>query len=192
MNEKDIIKKIKNGNKEAFRLLIEQYKTMVFSTSMGFVHHREDAEDITQEVFIKVYSSLDTFREESRFSTWLYRITVNTSLNYKRSKKMQYAFLHPNSDNPDRDPVNIIKDDEKNEPDYSIQENQKRKILKTVLNSLPEQQRMAFVLNKYEDLGYKEIAEIMDNTLSSVESLIFRAKRNIIKKLDHLYKKTLI
>lgn len=87
MSEGQLIEKILSDDKEAFRLLMERYQQQVFRVAIGFVHSRQDAEDITQEVFIRVYRSLSSFKEKSLFSTWLYRITLNTSINYLNKNK---------------------------------------------------------------------------------------------------------
>ena len=87
MSDEQLINKILSGDKAAFRLLMEKYQQQVFHVAMGFVHSRQDAEDITQEVFIRVFRSLGSFKEQSLFSTWLYRITLNCSINYVKKNK---------------------------------------------------------------------------------------------------------
>ena len=87
MEEFEIISDILKGDKEKFRFIVEKYQQMVFRTCMGFVHDKDDADDLTQEVFIKAYQSLPKFKMESAFSTWLYRISVNASLNKIRDRK---------------------------------------------------------------------------------------------------------
>src|SRR5690554_5776007 len=89
MTEKEIIHSIKNGDIQSFKLLVEQHQQMVFRTIMGFVHVKEDAEDLTQEVFINAYQSLHYYQEKAAFSTWLYRIAVNTSLNFIQKNRFQ-------------------------------------------------------------------------------------------------------
>jgi len=84
MSDIEIIELILQGDREKFRILVDQYQQMVFRTCMGFLHHKEDAEDLTQEVFIRAYQSLSRFKGDSAFSTWLYRIAVNASLNKVR------------------------------------------------------------------------------------------------------------
>src|SRR5690554_7603014 len=102
-HDQDIIANIRRGDKQAYRLLVERYQQKVFQTCMGFVHHEEDAADLTQEVFIKVYEKLDAFRGEAAFSTWLYRMAVNHSLNAVRKNKLKAYFRgNDGSDVPDR------------------------------------------------------------------------------------------
>ena len=87
MHEVELIQSILYGNQQNFKLLIKKYEANVFRTAIGFLHNKQDAEEITQDVFVKVYQSLSSFRGKAAFSTWLYRITVNTCLNYLRKKK---------------------------------------------------------------------------------------------------------
>ena len=174
--ENELIKKVKLKDQASFQLLVEKYQSMVFDTSMGFVHNKENAEDITQDVFVKVWLSINTFREDSKFSTWIYRITVNFSLNFIRKNKFKNFFSNI-------DEQNEVNNMTSNNADELLLRQETAKKLKKALNSIAKRQRIAFILNKYENLSYKEIAEIMEISLSSVESLIHRAKINLQKKL---------
>lgn len=176
MSDTKLIYNILAGNKDAFKELMEKYQAKVFSTAMGFVHSKEDAEDITQEVFIKVYQSLSTFKGEAAFSTWLYRITVNHSLLFiNRNKKnrllvsLENIFNKPNNENTPLESLEIKERDER---------------IKKAIDSLPDSQRAAFVLSKYEELNQKEIAAILNKSEGAVEQLLQRAKTNLQKKLQ--------
>src|SRR4030042_4179726 len=152
MTDSEIIKLILQGDKEKFRMLVEQYQQMVFRTCMGFLHNKDDADDLTQEVFIQVYQSLSRFKGEAAFSTWLYRIAVNASLNKVRKsskniilqridaffgteKTKEFTF----SPSDTEDPENILIRQEHIE------------WIRRALDSLPENQRSAIVLIKYAD-----------------------------------------
>jgi RNA polymerase sigma-70 factor (ECF subfamily) len=178
----NIIDQLKKRDEKAFRQLVEEYQRMVFQTCMGIVHNADDADDVSQEVFIEVFNSIDHFRADSKISTWLYRIAVNKSLNHIRANKRKRLFQSLGfSNSPDVADTSI--------PIDAIENQQRKKIMDAAIDSLPENQRTAFVLHKIDDLSYKEIAEIMNVSLSSVESLIFRAKQNLQKKLLNCYKK---
>jgi RNA polymerase sigma-70 factor (ECF subfamily) len=157
---------------------------------MGFLHNKDDADDLTQEVFIQTYQTLPAFKGDASFSTWIYRISVNASLNkIRKSQKNQllqrlesvfggdtlkeYSFPIPDTENPE----NIL-----------IQ-SEHREWVQRALNSLPENQRTAIVLSKYDDLPQKEIAAIMNLTEGAVEALLQRAKANLREKLSALQKK---
>ena len=182
MSEQQIIQDILNGNNSKFELLVLKYQTMVFRTALGFVHSKEDAEDLTQEVFISAYQSIASFQGNSEFSTWLYRIAVNTSINHLNRNKRRAFFqiagdLLQNLFNKESGDKNPHQELEQTEMDVAIRK---------AIDSLPENQRTAFVLSKYDDLTQKEIAAIMQSTEGSVEQLLQRAKTNLQKMLSPL------
>ncbi len=188
MKETEIISELKKGNKIAFKQLVENYQKMVINTCMGLVHNHEDAEDIAQDVFIEVFRAVEQFREDSKISTWLYRIAVNRSLNFIRdNKKRKWFWSFEESiknDSGKKFPINSAET-----PEEKMESDQRAKILHRAIDSLPKNQRIAFVLSKYDDLNYNEISEIMNLSKSSVESLIHRAKINLQKKLYTCFKK---
>jgi RNA polymerase sigma-70 factor (ECF subfamily) len=171
-----------------YRMLVERYQPLVFRTCMGFLHHREDSDDLTQEVFIRAYQSLASYKGDASFSTWIYRIAINASLNKVR-KTTGSLFLQQleavfGSDKRRDPPVS-----ETENPENILIRSEQRELVTKALNSLPENQRTAFVLSKYDDLPQKEIAEIMNTTEGAVEALIQRAKANLRKKLSSFQKK---
>ena len=189
MNDQQIIEQLKQGNEPAFRYLVEQHQKMVVNTCFSLVHDSDDADDLAQEVFIEVYNSIDRFRADAKISTWLYRIAVNKSLNFIRDNKKRKFFKKIEDVFTGRNYTDSDTGLSFDEPDAELQEKQKAAILHKAIDSLPENQRVAFTLNKYEDLSYKEISEVMGLSLSSVESLIHRAKKNLQEKLYDCYKK---
>ncbi len=191
MTDVEIIQQIIQGDRNMYRKLVERYQSMVFRTCMGFLHNKEDADDLTQDIFIQVYQTLYGFKGDATFATWIYRITVNASLNKIRKsskillmqrlesvfggeKNKEFSFSIPDSENPEN--ILIL--------------NEHREWVQNALNSLPEKQRTAIVLSKYDDLSQKEIAEIMNTTEGAVEALIQRAKVNLREKLSFLSKKS--
>ena len=192
MSEAEIIKRLQEGDENAFRQLVEKYQQLVVNTCFGLVHNTEDAEDIAQDVFIEVFRSVHKFRADSKISTWLYRIAVNRSLNFIRDNKRRKWFRSVDEPNaPDSKDAYKISG-ETDSPDSDLENSQRTALLHEAIDSLPNNQRVAFTLNKYEDLSYKEISEVMQVSLSSVESLIHRAKKNLQKKLYACYKKKCI
>lgn len=192
-DESEIISAIRSGDQEAFRFLVETYQDKIIRTSKGFVHSLADAEDIAQEVFIEVYQSVGRFRGESELSTWIYRIAVNKSLNFLRSvkrRKIISFFEYNHSDSPElrNDPV------APNEfcPDDNLRKSEQSDAVLKAIDSLPAKQKTAFILSKYDDLSYQKIADVMNTTVSSVESLLFRAKQNLQKRLFIFYRKNLL
>ncbi|MFZ0456479.1 MAG: sigma-70 family RNA polymerase sigma factor [Ignavibacteriaceae bacterium] len=183
MNEDNIIKKLKFDNEPSLKNLFDDYSRMVFNVAFRMLQNREDAEDVTQDVFLKVYKSLKHFRGESQISTWIYRITVNLSLNFQRKRKYrQWLSLDFNSsDNDDRE-IDIPDSKEEN-PNGIMERKETEQIVQAAINSLSEQQRVALLLHRYEGLSYEEIAKIMDTSVASVESRLHRAKISLTNKL---------
>jgi len=191
MTDSEIIRLIINGDRQLFRILVEKYQSMVFRTCMGFVHNKDDADDLTQDIFIQAYQSLQGFRSEAAFSTWIYRIAVNASLNKVRknnSKRLLYRLdaLFGTT----RDKENLLPVYDTENPENILIRRENEKWLQKALDSLPENQRIAMILSKYDDLSQKEIAEIMKTTEGAVEALIHRAKTNLKKKLSSSFKKS--
>lgn len=186
MNESILIEQLKQGEEGAFRSIVESWKDMVYNTSLGILQNVEDAEDITQEVFLQVYESIENFKGESKFSTWLYRITISKSMDHirKKNRKKRFAFIQSlvgvNNEvihePPDFNHPGVLLDKKENAG----------KLFKSI-DSLPENQKVAFILNKLEGLSYQEVSEVMQTSLSSVESLLHRAKSNLRKKLESEY-----
>ena len=178
MGEQELVKKILEGDEKAFRLFVDIHKVMVVNTCYAFLHNREEAEDIAQDVFIQAFESLISFRFDCKLSSWLYRIAVNRAINscksfHKRRIKLKLDETEQHFDCPSEElPVQ-----------EKMEAQERRELLHRAIDSLPENQRKAIILNKYEDLSYKEVADIMNISLSAVESLIFRAKTNLEKKL---------
>ena len=189
-DDKALIEGILNKDEEAFRQLVEQHKDYVFRVCYSFLKQVEDAEDIAQEVFIEIHKSASYFRSEAKISTWIYRIAVNKSINYLNSKNYRFNIKQVKSifsrDNKPRK----IEAEVNDQADFSVETSEKNNILYKAIDKLPNNQRIAFTLNKIDGLPYLEIAEIMNLSLSSVESLLHRAKINLQKKLDHYFKKT--
>ena len=191
MEDLEIIKKLKSGNDEAFRIVVEKYQKLVLNCSYKFLRNRESAEDLTQEVFLEVFESINSFRADSKLSTWIYRIAVTKSLNHLKSMKRKKRFamlLHLFGED---EIENQIAAPENMSPDKALENQDRAKILSWALEKLPENQKIAFTLSKYNEMSYEEISNILNTTVSSVESLIHRAKTNLKKKLYNYYKKHL-
>jgi RNA polymerase sigma-70 factor (ECF subfamily) len=178
MEDAGLIRRLQAKEEKAFKELVESYKGMVYRTCFGFLHNTQDAEDLAQEVFIQVYNSIDKFRGDARLGTWLYRIAVNKSLNKIRGLKSRF-FIQLDSA--------FEKPQEKNNPYGTLENKEKADILTNAIEKLPANQRTAFILSKYEGLPNKQIAEIMKQSLSSIEALQHRAKKNLQKLLVNYY-----
>ena len=192
MTEQEIIRKLQQGNETAFKELVEKYQKQVVNTCYGIVHNYDDADDVAQEVFIEVFRSVGKFRSDSKLSTWLYRIAVNRSLNYIRDNRKRRWFKSFEETVREKNEALLTLAAKPKTPEEDLENTQRAMLLHEAVDSLPENQRAAFTLNKYEDLSYKEISEVMNLSMASVESLIHRAKKNLQKKLYVCYKKKCI
>lgn len=191
MEENELIRQIQGGDQRAFRELVETHQQQVFNTCVGFLHHEADAEDVAQEVFIEVHRSIHRFKGDSKLSTWLYRIAVNKSLDFMRKKKrqkrwgfFQAIFGFDQIPEPAETSKGML-------PGIALEDQDRGRILFQAIDTLSDNQRIAFTLHKLEGLSYQEVTEVMGLSLSSVESLMHRAKKNLQKKLKHHYKRTI-
>ena len=186
MDERILIEKLKQGEDAAFKSIVETWQDMVYNTAIGIVQQPTDAEDVAQEVFLQVYESVHSFKGESKFSTWLYRITITKAMDHLRRKKRKkrFAFIQSlfGQDNQlIHDPGDF------NHPGVRFENKEKAGILFQAISQLPENQKIAFTLHKIEGLSYQEISEVMKVSVSSVESLMHRAKANLRKMLRKYY-----
>jgi RNA polymerase sigma-70 factor (ECF subfamily) len=191
MEEQELVIQLKNGNEDAYRFIVDTYQSYVLNCCYKFVKEKETAEDITQEVFIEVYRSIRYFRSASKVSTWLYRIAITKSLDHlkKMKRKKRFGFLQ--SIFSEETEQEIPESSHPETPFQKVEQSERLSILSWAIDSLPENQKIAFTLSKVEQLSYQEIAEILHTTVSAVDSLIHRAKTNLQKKLYTYYKNNL-
>ncbi len=189
MEEKDFIARLVQKDKQAFEYLVRIYQDKVFNLCLNFLKDGGEAEDIGQEVFIEVYRSIHKFRGHSKLSTWIYKLATSKSLEYLRykSREKRSAFFNTVSSEEskefiERHAVNL------NHPGIKLENKERLELLFAAIDQLSENQKTAFVLHNIEGFSYKEIAEIMEKSLSAVESYIFRAKKNLRVLLQNYYK----
>lgn len=160
----------------AFRKFIAEHQSRVFNAILNRIQDMHDAEELTQDVFIAVYRKPNAFRGESAVSTWLYRIAMNKCIDHLRKKQKQSGKQEFNTQN---EPVEF------NHPGVAAENRENTRFLFKAMQQLPEKQYTAWMLSEMENLGYKEISDIMEVSLSSVESLLFRARQNLRKYLQN-------
>jgi RNA polymerase sigma-70 factor (ECF subfamily) len=186
LTESELIDLLKKKDREGFKEMVETWQDMVFNTAIGFLQNAEDAEDTAQEVFIQVYESVEKFKEESKLSTWIYRITVTKCLDHlrKKKRKKRFAFiqsLYGKNEALVVDPPDFF------HPGVKTENKENAAALFKAITKLPENQKTAFMLNKIENLSYREIAEIMNSSESAIDSLLQRAKKNLRNELKEHY-----
>ncbi|MBX2934600.1 MAG: RNA polymerase sigma factor [Ferruginibacter sp.] len=186
LNQPELIAQLQQGNEQAFTKLVDDWQDMVYNTALGIVQNEEDADDITQEVFIQAYQSISSFKGDAKISTWLYRITVSKALDHEKRKKRKkrFGFVQSLLGSGDEEHIHPVLF---NHPGVELEKKEKARELFNALKRIPEKQRIAFTLHKLEGQSYQEVAEIMNTTLYAVESLIGRAKANLKKELIKYY-----
>ena len=187
LDEKNFIDRLIKEDRVAYQQLFDKYHEMVFNISLGFLPNREDAEDIVQEVFMEIYRSLPNFHRDSKLSTWIYRIAVNKNLALirKRKRKKRFAFLQSLLPGDD---LGVADTYAANHPGIALENQERAQKLYKAIDGLAERQRIAFTLSQIDGLSYDEICKMMSLSKSSVESLIFRARQNLRKKLKDIDK----
>jgi RNA polymerase sigma-70 factor (ECF subfamily) len=176
----EMIKEVAQRDENAFEQLVKKYQQSIFNVIYRHVGNNDDAEDIAQEVFIKVWRHAKSFKGKSKFSTWLYRIVVNQCHDHRHKSKHMAESLD------DLMQKEVIPEALKYERNVELEG--KTEIIRKTVEELPERQRIALILSQFEEKSYREIAQIMGTSLPSVESLIFRAKVALKKKLLPLKK----
>ena len=179
-----LVKRAKAGDYQAFDLLVLKYQSRLISTAFKFVKDMQIAEDLVQESFIKSYNSLSSFREDSSFYTWVYRITVNTSKNFLVSKKRKNELL---SSDMSEDLTYEIEYKDTDTPEDLLQASQLKKLLTETINNLGEETKTALTLRELEGLSYEQIAEVVNCPVGTVRSRIFRG-REVLDEAISQYK----
>lgn len=181
-----LIRAFKGGDKTAFDKLVLKHKNKLFNLCYRFLGDYQEANDSAQETFIKVYESLKKFRFESTFSTWLYRIAVNTCKNklkssgYRRKKKMVWL---DNPGWPDNSQPAIEVQDETYSPEKELEKKERMRMIQEAINTLPTEQKEVVTLRDIEGLSYGEIVEITGFNIGTVKSRLARARLDLRKKL---------
>uniref|UniRef100_A0A7C6E959 RNA polymerase sigma factor n=1 Tax=candidate division WOR-3 bacterium TaxID=2052148 RepID=A0A7C6E959_UNCW3 len=169
----------------AFEQLVMKYQHSVLNTIYRYIGNYNEAEDIAQNVFIKVWHKIKTFKKKAKFSTWLYRIVVNQCLDYQRKKKKEGTVSLDDKLSEEKIPESLT-------VELDSEQKKKSAIIKQAINELPANQRIALILSKYENKSYQEIADIMGISLGAVAALISRAKESLKTKLIPLREKGII
>jgi RNA polymerase sigma-70 factor (ECF subfamily) len=188
MDELEIIEKVKRGESKYFAEIITKYKKVVFGHAYNFLRNKEEAEDAAQEIFVSVYNNLKNFRGDSKLSTWIYRITVNTCKN--RLKQLQRArgqmaeesYEEGAEEKPSL--VDGLKEKEEKEPDKSYASEEVRKTVYKRIDELTGEQRQVIMMRDVEGLSYEEIGQVLRISVSAVKSKLFRARENLREKLQ--------
>lgn len=175
---------VRAGDERAFAELVRRWQGRVVSLAYRYLGSAADAEDLAQEVFLRVHRARESYEPSARFSTWIYRITVNASLNHLRARRARrpVAGELPSFEGEGAPPEPA--DGAEPEPSEALEKDELARVLRRIVDELPERQRIALLLNKYEGLGYEEVASAMDLTVMAVKSLLTRARVTVRQRLE--------
>ncbi|MHB1050468.1 MAG: RNA polymerase sigma factor [Bacteroidota bacterium] len=177
-DEQELIREFNRGNDQAFNQLVLRYQEKVYWIVRRMISDHDEANDLTQNIFIKAYHSLYSFKGNSTFYTWLYRIAVNLTLNEIRRKKIRQIFSLEREE-----PLQIASKDD--QPLEQLEKSEQKMIIRQAIDRLPEKQKLVFVLRYYEELPYDEISKILKTSVGGLKANYFHAVRNIGKFLKH-------
>ena len=178
----NLVKRAKKGDYQAFDLLVIKYQTRLISTAFKFVKDMQIAEDIVQESLIKSYKSLHSFREDSSFYTWVYRITVNTAKNFLVSKKRRGELLQAEIGKEGAIEIEQFSQDS---PEALLMRSQLKHLIENCLNQLSEETKTAITLREFDGLSYEEISKIVNCPVGTIRSRIFRGREILDKEIEN-------
>ena len=182
-SDEELMTGIAKGDEYAFQILVERHQTSVINLIYRFTGDPTKSQDLSQEVFLRVWQAAGTYEPKAEFTTWLYRVVANLCLNEMKSsrRKRWLRFFHSDTDEQAVGEENFSNGSPS--PEDLLLARERSRQITSALQSLPENQRMALILKRYDDLSYEEIARILNCSVSAVESLLVRAKKNLQEKL---------
>jgi RNA polymerase sigma-70 factor, ECF subfamily len=170
-----------HGRTEAFGELVCRYQDRLFNTVFRLLDNAEDARDVVQEAFLHAYQSLDSFKGDSQFYTWLYRIAFNTAISLKRKQRAVLSLHNPREDGADVEPLD---DSEGNQPDHALQQAEQERRVRRALNRLSPEHRAVLVMKDMEGQKYEVMAEVLDVPIGTIRSRLHRARLELRELLE--------
>lgn len=180
--DKEVVQKAQAGDKAEFGKLVNRYYEMVYAVVFGVVHHREAARDVAQEVFMKTWRDIGKFAGQSKFKTWLYRISINAAIDWTRAKRPAESLDATDASDDEDRPALIITDKKPGPRDLTAQ-TELRSILDKAIEKLSPEHRAVIVLREWQELSYEEIAETLGVQTGTVMSRLFYARKKLAEIL---------
>ena len=186
LSSEELMARVAKGDEFAFQILVERHQASLLNMIYRFIGDRTKSQDLAQEVFLRVWQAARTYEPKAKFTTWLYRIAANLCLNELNSSRRRswLQFFHVGTNEQTVGKENFS--DGSPSPEDLLLSRERNRRITEALQSLPENQRMALILKRYDGLSYEEIARILGCSVSAVESLLVRAKKNLQEKLKIL------
>jgi len=182
LEDDKLVKQAKKGNNDAFNKLVSKYREQLHFHIGKMIRDREQVEDLVQEVFMKAFDNLESYNTQYAFSTWIYRIATNHTIDYLRKKKLKTLSINDPVTTKDGE-MNVQLPDENFETDRAIIRKQRKKMIESAISNLPEKYRDVIRMRHMEEMSYQEISDELDLPLGTVKAHIFRAREMLYKTL---------
>lgn len=182
MEDTQLMLRVKDGDEDAFREIVLLYRESILNLCYRYVGNKDDAEEVAQDVFIRLYRAASTYEPKAKLSTYLYRIAVNLSLNRIRDRKWK-RWVSWETQHNETEGLGMA---DIPGPHELLERKEKQQTIQSAIDTLPANQRTAVILKRYKGFSYEEIAEVMECTVSAVEARLHRAKQNLKKRLQDL------
>jgi RNA polymerase sigma-70 factor (ECF subfamily) len=180
----DIMLRVKTGDQSAFEYLVQKYRRPMVSFMYRMARNSAAAEDLAQEVFLRVYRSRETYEASAKFTTWLYRIATNLAVNHARDSRHERPEVQVSLDEPDDDTGTTLElPDSSLNAEQQMVRRERMLAIRRRVEALPEQQRLAVIMHKYQQMDYKQIADVLKKSESATKSLLFRAYETLRDQL---------
>lgn len=186
MNEEKIIKQLKSGDYSNYDKIVDSYKNRVFGMAYKFTNDYDEAQDLGQEVFLKIYRQIKNFREESKLSTWIYRISVNTCLDWKKKKERIKSINFSSMVNEENKDQTIDIKDQSMLPDEIILKDEDQKQVHKLIYELSDKYKTVLIMYHFNEMSYQEIAKVLNIPERTVETRLYRARRMLKDKITKL------
>ncbi|HEY3927875.1 MAG TPA: sigma-70 family RNA polymerase sigma factor [Candidatus Koribacter sp.] len=184
LSDAEVMLRVAQGDDAAFDYLVEKYRRPIISFMYRTTHNQATAEELAQEVFLRVYRSRETYEASAKFTTWLYRIATNLAVNNARDTKHERAEAQVSLDEPDEESGTTMDvADTRLSVEQQLLRAERLAAIRKVVEALPERQRMAVLMHKYQNMDYKEIAAVLKLSESATKSLLFRAYESLRESL---------
>jgi len=184
VSDAEVMLRVKAGDQSAFDYLVQKYRRPLVSFMYRMARNTTTAEDLAQEVFLRVYRSRATYEASAKFTTWLYRIATNLAVNHARDTRHERPEVTVSLDEPDEDTGTALElPDGTLSVEQALVRRERMLAIRSKVEALPEQQRLAVIMHKYQQMDYKEIAEVLKKSESATKSLLFRAYETLREQL---------
>jgi RNA polymerase sigma-70 factor (ECF subfamily) len=184
LDDAQVMLRVRDGDDAAFNYLVERYRRAMIGFMYRMTHNAAIAEELAQEVFLRVYRSRAGYSADAKFSTWLYRIATNLAVNHARDNRNERPEVKASLDATDEETgLSIDVADDKPSVEQEIMRRERLKAIRKVVEALPERQRMAVMMHKYQEMDYRQIAELLHLSESATKSLLFRAYESLRESL---------